>query len=204
MPRNSKPPQNLEEMLDALEHAGESSEKIDVSDILDLVGRRSFGPLLLVAGLIALTPINAIPGISTFFGLVILLFSGQLLIGRKSFWLPHFLARQSLDAAKIARGARKMQPAAAFVDRLLHPRLTILTGGEARRGIALACVMLALATPLLEFVPMATTAPAVAVCAFGLALIFHDGLLALAGYLATAVTAYLMYEGVAAASAVIS
>lgn len=54
-----------------------------------MIGRRSFGPLLLMAGLIILAPVvGDIPGVPSIMGVFIVLVSVQLLIGQEHFWLP--------------------------------------------------------------------------------------------------------------------
>jgi hypothetical protein len=56
---------------------------------MDAVGRRSFGPLLLLAGIVLAAPgVGDIPGVPTVMGLFILLVSGQMLFDRDHFWMP--------------------------------------------------------------------------------------------------------------------
>lgn len=52
-----QPPTDLEELLDRIEDAAQEDDPVSVGGILDEVGRRSFGPLLLVAGITTLAPI---------------------------------------------------------------------------------------------------------------------------------------------------
>jgi hypothetical protein len=53
--------------------------------MLKTVGQRSFGSLLLLPGLMALSPLSGLPGMPTLFGVMVLLITGQLLIGRNEF-----------------------------------------------------------------------------------------------------------------------
>ena len=73
-----------------------------------------------------------------------------------------------------------MRPAGQRMDRWFHGRLPILTSGPFVRAAAGAIILLALAVPPLELVPLATTAPMAAIAAFGLALVVRDGLLMMA------------------------
>ncbi len=52
-------------------------------EIVEAVGERSFGSILLLAGIITLTPlIGDIPGVPSIMGLIVFLIAIQLLIGR--------------------------------------------------------------------------------------------------------------------------
>ena len=68
--------------------AGEGKDAASVADIQEVIGIRSFGSLLLAAGLIVLTPVGGIPAVPTAMAVVVVLVAGQLLVGLRSFWLP--------------------------------------------------------------------------------------------------------------------
>lgn len=78
----------LEDVLDKAAEAAEG-DQVKIADILDLYGDRSFRPILLLLGLIAvIPPMGAIPGVSAAVGIVIILFSVQMLLGRKQSGCP--------------------------------------------------------------------------------------------------------------------
>ena len=55
---------NLTELIHTMERMERENAQVSVDDVVHAVGRRSFGPLLLLAGLITLAPIiGDIPGI---------------------------------------------------------------------------------------------------------------------------------------------
>ncbi len=61
----------LAEVVDRFTNAGDGEEEdegIAVEEIFRTVGMRTYGPLLLVPGLIALSPISGIPGVPTLRG----------------------------------------------------------------------------------------------------------------------------------------
>ncbi|AFK55455.1 exopolysaccharide biosynthesis protein [Tistrella mobilis] len=177
-------PGNLDDLLDRLGEAGRNDQdgKVSVDDIWHTIGQRSFGPLLLVAGLVVMTPLGGIPSVPTIFGVIVILIAGQLLLGRESFWLPGFLRRLRTDQGKLDKSIRVSRPVARFVDRLIKPRLTWLTRSPWNRVIAGVSVALAAIMPPLELVPMGAAVPAAAITAFGLALVAHDGVLALIAF----------------------
>jgi hypothetical protein len=68
---------------------------------------------------------------------------------------------------------------ARFVDRYTHPRMTRLVEGKGQHLVALVCIAIALAMPLMEFVPFSANFAGLALSSFGLALISRDGALAM-------------------------
>ena len=174
-------PRNLEELLDELEVSAKGRPKVSVEEIMDAIGRRSFGPLLLLAGLLGMTPVAAVPGAPSVIALIVLLVSSQMLIGRDSFWLPGPLLRAKIAADKLQNTVKVARKPARIVDRLVKPRLQVLTRPMADRAVAAACVLLAMMTPPLELLPFVAFLPAAAVATFGLGLVARDGLLVLIG-----------------------
>lgn len=187
---------DLEDLLDDLVAASETADTVSVADIQQAVGRRSFAPLLASFGLMVLTPVGAIPGVPTAFGIVVILLAGQILIGRHSLWLPKVLTDRAVSADRLRGSAEKIRPVAARVDRVLRPRLALLTQGISAYAIAAACVLLALTLPPLEFIPTGAALPAAAITAFALALMTGDGLLAMLGYSVFLATLWLVATAV--------
>lgn len=171
----------------------QKGDRPSLGAILEAVGNRSFGPLLLLAGLITFAPlIGDIPGVPTIMGLFVLLIGVQMLFRRKHFWLPHWLLSRSVAQDKLCKAVQWLRPAARFLDRLLRPRLTIFTSGVAVYLIAIVCILLALAMPVMELVPFSANGAGAALTAYGLALTMRDGLLALFAFGFTTATAGLV------------
>lgn len=171
---------NLEQLLDRIDKDAVEGNRVSVDAILDAVGRRSFGPLLLVAGLITLTPvIGDIPGVPTFMGVIVLLTAVQLLLRRDHFWLPHWILDRTLPRSKLCKMLKWLRPPARFLDRLTRPRLTIFARGIGSYVIAIACIIVALTMPATEVVLFSANVVGLVLTLFGLALIARDGLLAL-------------------------
>lgn len=181
---------NLNGMLDSLEGAGEGDGRVAVADILDTIGQRSFGPMLLVPGLIVLSPIAGIPGVGTAAGVAVFLIAGQLLIGCKNFWLPGFIRRREVGRERLEKSVRTLRPAARIVDRILRPRLDFLTRRPFVYVVAATCVLLALMLPVLDMVPFTSLIPAAAITAFGLAIIAHDGAVAAIAFVLSLASLY--------------
>ncbi len=193
----ARAPENLEQLLDSIADAAHQRDRITLQRVVEAVGRRSFGPLLLMVGVVTASPLSGIPGVPTLLGLLILLVAVQLLIGRRYFWLPRWLLRRWVPNRKLTKALGKMRPAARFVDALLRPRLTVLVRHRGTTAIALVCVIVTAAMPLLELVPFSASLAGVALAAFGLALVARDGAAALIGYFVTAVLSGLMAYAIA-------
>lgn len=156
---------------------------VTLDEILEAVGRRSFGPLLLLAGLVVLAPlVGDIPTVPTIMALLVLLVAVQLLLRRNEFWLPGWLLRRSVERGKIRKAVGWLRRPARWVDRILRPRLKALTGDAGAVGVALACILIALAMPPMEFIPFSANIAGVALAAFGLALVTRDGVVALVAF----------------------
>lgn len=174
-------PHNLEQLLERLCTASEGRDSVPLRTLVEATGRRSFGPLLLVTGLVPLSPLSGVPGLPSVMAIIVLLISAQLFMGRRSFWLPEWALKRSISSERFGKAVRFLQPVARIVDRLIHPRLESLTRGRAVYLLAFAAMAVALVMFPLELVPFANTLCGAALTVFGLALIAHDGLLVLLG-----------------------
>lgn len=200
----SAPLHTLEELLDRLQSVGADGERatgnakdddtrdsdtVSLDAIVQEVGTRSFGPLLLLAGLVTVMPVvGDIPGVPTVMALLVLLVAGQLLFGRDRFWLPRWVLERSVKRERLRRALGWMRTPARWVDRLLRPRLAFLVRGGGQYAVAVACVLIALAMPPMELVPFSANAAGAVLVTFGLALIARDGVFALVAYAVTALT----------------
>lgn len=173
---------NLEQLLDRIDEAGEGEEQVSLEQLMDHIGRRSFGPILLLIGVILVSPLSGIPGLPSTMGVAVLLLSLQMLLRRKYIWLPDWILRRSISQSKMAKATSWMRRPARFIDRLLRERLSFLVDGPASWPLALVCLLVAVTLPLLEPVPFAASSAGVALTCIGLARIAHDGVLALIAY----------------------
>ncbi len=179
---------NLEQLLDRIEKVARGRNRVSLGSIVEAVGSRSFGPLLLLAGIILASPLSGIPGMPTTMAVVVLLIAIQLLIGRKHFWLPFWLLQRSVAHNRLEKALKFSRPYARVIDRWLRPRLTILVRRTGTYFIALFCIFIAVGLPAMELVPFLATSAGAALTIFGLSLVFRDGLLALFAYAISAIT----------------
>jgi len=188
---------NLEGVLRQLQKAASqvgNEGQVSVAQVMATLGARSFGPLLLVPGLIGVSPIGAIPGLPAVMALIVLLVAAQMLIGMDHAWLPGALLRRSMAGKPLLQACHAIRPYAHFIDMLLRPRLTVLTRGPFLFVIAALVVAIAVVTPIIELVPLAGIVPNAAIVAFALALTAHDGVWALIATLITGGSFYLLFS----------
>jgi hypothetical protein len=164
--------------------AGSAGERIGIGELIDRFGDRSFGAAMLLLALPNVVPLP--PGTSTLFGLPLLLVSAQLALGRGAIWLPAALRRRSISTPLFSRLVGATRPYLRWAERLLRPRLGFLLSPAMTRLTGLACVLLAILIALP--IPLANFLSGLAVAAFSLGLLRHDGIAILAGWLATAVS----------------
>lgn len=177
------PPSSLVQLLERIRETTEEGRRVSMGKILDAVGRRSFGALLLVAGLITLMPlVGDIPGVPTVMAVFVVLIAGQLLLRRHHLWLPEWLLKRSVESEKLDKALDWMDRPARFIDRWLRPRLRLLTHRVATYFIAIACLFVAALMPIMEFIPFSANLAGGALTAFGLSLVTRDGLLALLAF----------------------
>jgi hypothetical protein len=172
-------PQNVEEAVASLEHLAEGRDRVTVGDMLDELGERSFGPLLVIIALLDILPVGSIPGLPTVLAMIGILLAAQLVAGHDHVWLPQWLQRRAIGADKLAKGLGKMEKPAAKIDRTFRNRLENFTTPFWQKLAGMAVILLCLTVPPLELIPLATTAPMLAIAAYGVALTVRDGLLML-------------------------
>ncbi|WP_347329950.1 exopolysaccharide biosynthesis protein [Marinimicrobium locisalis] len=188
----------LEEVMDRIAEAGQDRDAVTVDAILDAVGQRSFGPALLLVGLIVLAPIiGDIPGVPTLCALMVFMFSIQLMLHREHFWLPQWMLRRYVKTRSLNKAIKLSRKPARFIDRLVKPRLTFLIRGYIpTRCVALASMAIALMMPPMEFIPFSANLAGAVLTCFGLALIARDGVLALIAFTLTGASATVVIYGI--------
>ncbi|MCE8001605.1 MULTISPECIES: exopolysaccharide biosynthesis protein [Halomonadaceae] len=186
-------PHNLIELIETIEAIETPSGKLRFDAVLEAIGRRSFGPLLLLAGLVTLAPvISGIPGVPSLMGMFTFLVCAQLLVGRRTFWLPAWLRNRQLSSDKVHKGLGWMRKPSRMIDRLVYHRISFMTGDFAIRVIAVTCFVLSIAMPPMELVPLTVNIAGVALTLFGLAIMARDGLLSIIAFIITGISLFTM------------
>ncbi|MBB6091685.1 hypothetical protein HNQ60_000531 [Povalibacter uvarum] len=160
------------------EMAADSTEpRISLRHFMDRAGDRAFGALLFILAFPNIVPTP--PGTSAVLGLPMLLLAGQLAWGRRTPWLPRFIAERSLDRGIFAHAVERIAPALRRFERFLKPRAAWLVSPLPERMIGLVTFVLALVIFLP--IPLGNIVPAIAICIISLGLLEHDGIAAAVG-----------------------
>ena len=175
----------LEDTLDDALDVTEGGDEVSVGELAYAYGTRSFGPVLVLFGLLALfPPVGAVPGIPIVLGAALLLFAVQFAAGRDHVWLPGFVRNRSFDRERLEKAEDKTREWLRKLDKLFTKRLTFATGPKAEKAAAIASVLHALLMIPLEFVSLVAV-PGAALTAFGVGLMARDGVFMLIGFAAT-------------------
>lgn len=156
----------------------ESRDRVSIGDLFSAMGDRAFGALMLIFALPNVLP--SPPGTSAITGTPLIFLSAQLMLGHMP-WLPAIIARRSMARADFATIVTRISPWLARAERMLKPRLTMLT--DRRMDVVTGLVSLVLAIILALPIPLGNILPAIALCLFAFGLLERDGLCLLFGFL---------------------
>ena len=131
--------------------------------------------LLLVLALPMCIP--NIPGISTIFGVLMMLPAIQLVLGSRRLWVPQRVRRWEVESAPLRRTLRTAIPALKRVEYLIKPRWSRLTRFPVTILVGLQTLLMALI--LILPIPFANWPPGMTVAMTALALLQRDGWLML-------------------------
>jgi hypothetical protein len=165
------------ELLRAL--ACDPRDELQITDMMALLGDRALAAAMLVFALPILAPLP--PGANFVLGVPLLLITAQLMVGRRTLWLPELIGRKRvrLDASRafLLRAADRL----AWLERFVKPRHGWFCMPRADRLIGAVCFLLALL--LFLPIPFASIVPALALSFFALGLVKRDGILIAGGWL---------------------
>jgi hypothetical protein len=173
----------LTDLLDKIEkrveedRPGAAEGSLSLKDILDLVGRRAYGPLLLIIGVLSVSPLALIPGSTWAFAVLTLLVAAQMAINLKHPWLPDSALKISFPETKIDRALKNVRPWTRAIDKVVKPRLQFFAGEPWLVLVSLLAIVAALVTFPLSFIPFAPFIPGVTIILIGLGVTARDGVL---------------------------
>ncbi len=156
---------------------------VPLGDVLDTLGPRASALLIVICALPFSTPIS-IPGLSTPFGLVILLLATRYLLGLQP-WLPGRLRRVILPGAFFTRMLAASSKLVGWLERRLEARLHFLADAHWKLRLHTSIVMVAallLMLPLPPLPPFTNTLPALVAVVMTFSILKRDGAAILVGY----------------------
>ena len=165
----------MRSVLDSLAY-GDPTDTLALRDVVNGLGRSTFGVLLFLASLPAFIPIPGLAGALS--GPLVVLVGLQILILLPNPWLPGFIARRGPLRSTVIRFDRMLSPWLRRMEKMIRPRLlsmvdhplaTIFTGLQ----LVLLGILLSLPIPLTNFLFAGL------LMVYALALLERDGILML-------------------------
>lgn len=150
-------------------------DSVSVGELIDRLDSRAHGVLLLVLALPMCIP--NVPGISTIFGVLMLLPAMQLVLGSRRLIAPKRVRGWRVDGPALRRTLKVATPTLKRIEYLIKPRLTRLTRFPVTILVGLQTLLMALV--LILPIPFANWPPGMTVAMTALALLQRDGLLML-------------------------
>src|ERR1700753_2461751 len=150
-------------------------ETVTVGWLMGNVGRRSFGIILLLLGLLA-----SLPGVSAVAGVLIVIPAYQMIIARKGPVFPRIFASRSFKKQRLAALLVRAVPVLRFLERFVRPRWQ--TPFETTTRVVGGAVLLVGAL-LFVPIPLSNVPPALAIVLLAFAYLEEDGVLLCASLL---------------------
>ncbi len=162
---------------------------VSLTEIRDLIGQDGLLLLTIFLTLVFMVPVS-IPGVSTVFGLAILLIGASRLLGR-NLWLPKGISHRVMPSDKLRTALNQGGRWLARLERVSRPhRMNWLVSGrlmETANNFALTVGALLLMAPF-GLIPFSNTLPALALLLLAIGLLQRDGLCILLGHFANLAT----------------
>lgn len=159
--------------------AAPGGDTVTVEEIAAAFDTRAYGPFLILLGLVNCIPFP--PGLLSIIGLPIVILGVQMLLGRRTPWLPHSVMRRRIKRDDLTRHATAAQPILQRIERLLRPRMAGVFRILPQRAIGLLVTIFG--TCVLIPIPLTNFVPSLGTVIVALALIEADGLVLALGVL---------------------
>ncbi|QMT61470.1 exopolysaccharide biosynthesis protein [Legionella sp. PC997] len=155
--------------------------ELTYQEILQILGERAFGIVLLFFALPSALPFSTVPGVSVVFSVPIALFACQMVFARKTLWLPQIIAKRTIHQKTISKVIYATVPYLTKIEYFLKPRWEFMTSRcmEIINGILIFCLAIFLMLPI----PLSNFIFAALLIIFSLGLIERDGVLLVLGYI---------------------
>jgi hypothetical protein len=142
---------------------------VALSWLVDNLGARSFGILMLLMALVGL-----VPGASAVIGVLLAFPASQMILARPAPVLPRFIIGRSVPTDRLSRLLKRVIPALSFLERVVRPRWR--TPFEATKRVV-GSVILLLGVTMLVPIPFSHVIPALVIMLLALAFLEEDGVL---------------------------
>jgi hypothetical protein len=166
----------------------ETRDRISIGDLVVAMQDRALAALLFIFAFPNCLPTP--PGTSSLLGLPLIFLAAQLALGRRP-WLPKVIAARSMSRRDFATLIDKANPWLMRAERLLRPRLGLLSRPPVEYIVGVTCFVLAII--LFLPIPLGNILPAMAICVFSLGILERDGLWIATGFLLSGVSGVVVW-----------
>ena len=177
-----KPQPSFIHLLQILLEKTKRGDEMKVGEIFDILSTKRYAALFVVLSFPFCIPIQ-IPGFSTPFGIV-LSFLGLRLAFAKHPWWPSWILERKIKSEHVKNLAEKTIQAIRSIQKVVHPRLTILTQYSITHrihGVLVFMLSLLLLLPLP--IPFTNMLSAIPIFLIGIGLLEDDGLCIIFAYI---------------------
>ena len=183
----------LSGLLDDLEALLDDRERVSLGEIIDTLGARGFGPLLVTLSAFLILPVGMIPGMPGLVAIVLVLIGLQMLIGQKRLWAPVGVRSRTVSAELLRVSIHRARPIARRLRPVLMPRLCALTDNGLLLTTA-AAIFIATGAVIfvIGFIPGLPFVLSIHVLLIGLGMTARDGIVTALGFAAIAPAVWLL------------
>lgn len=191
-PETDQQPTRLSDELRAILDRA-AGKTLSLRQIVDVLRGRGLDVLVIMLVLPFCQPIP-LPGLSTPFGLALMLFGFRIALRQRP-WLPDWLMRRELSYETLVKIVTTAIAVAKRLEKVVHPRLRFVKhwwSFNVLNGLAIASSAFLLMLPLP--IPFSNTIPAWSILLMALGMMEEDGAVIVLGYLmAGAAWTYLVF-----------
>jgi hypothetical protein len=174
------------QILASLVEKLEEKDPISLKELIEILGKRGFGILILVFCIPNCLPIPNIAGLSALTGIPIGILGIQMLAGKVHPWFPAALNKKQFSSKRIKSMLKRAIPSILKLELFLHPRLQVMGTDVMQRLFGI--VFIILATVMSLPIPFGNMLPGVAMALIAIGLIERDGVMIVLGLVGGAAT----------------
>jgi len=183
----------LSGLLDDLEALLDDRERVSLGEIIDTLGARGFGPLLVTLSAFLILPVGMIPGMPGLVAIVLALIGLQMLIGQKRLWAPVGVRNRTVSADLLRISISRARPIARRLRPVLMPRYYgLVDNGLILTSAAAIFIGTGVVIFLIGFIPGLPFVLSIHVLLIGLGMTARDGIVTALGFAAIAPAVWLL------------
>lgn len=156
-----------------------TGDRSSIDTLLEGLHERGFGVVILIFSLPLCIPVPKPPGLSTLFGIPLLILTAQQALGRHTLWMPQFIRRRTISNDVLNKILTRAVPITEKIEGVLRPRLSWVTSGASSNIIGMIGALMSafISLPL----PGSNTIPGIAVTLMAGGVMMRDGLCVIIG-----------------------